>query len=122
MIAQRRRSDRQLELASRGEEVDGFFGDFGVEWSFFLESGKKFVHGARVEQRSGEAVLADLACLLENVDVFFAELRVGILGVVRVDELRKAQGAGHAGRPAADNNNVGGHLRTFDAFDRFAEN
>ena len=122
MVAQRRRSDGQLELALLGEKVDGFFRDFGVERGFFLESGKQFAHGSRVEQRAGEAVLADLAGFFENVDVFFAELRVGMRGVMCVDKLRQAQRAGHAGRPAADDDYVGRHLRALDAFDRFAEN
>jgi hypothetical protein len=42
--------------------------------------------------------------------------------IVRVDQLRKTQGASHASRPAADNDNIGGHLRPFNAFNRFAEN
>ena len=29
---------------------------------------------------------------------------------------------GHAGRPAADDDYIGRHLRAFDAFKRFAEN
>ena len=50
------------------------------------------------------------------------ELRVGILGVVLVDELREAQGASHAGRTAADDDDVGLHLGAVDAFEGFAEN
>ena len=121
MITQRRRCDGQLELTFFSEEVDGFFRDFGVERGFFFESRKQFVHGARVEQGAGKAVLTDLAGFLEDVDIFFAELRVRIFGDMRVDELRKAQGAGHAGRPAADDDDVSGHLRALDAVDRFAE-
>ena len=121
VIAQRRRRDGQLELALLGEKVDGFFGDLGVERSFLFESGKQFAHGARIEQRAGEAVLADLAGFFEDVDIFFAELRVGMRGVVRVDQLRQAQRAGHARRSAADDDHIGRHLRAFDAFDRFAE-
>ena len=82
MIAQRRRSDGQLELALLGEKVNGFFRDLGVERSFFFESGKKFAHGSRVEQRAGETVLADLASFFEDVDIFFAERRIGMRGVV----------------------------------------
>src|SRR5580692_6712290 len=39
-----------------------------------------------------------------------------------VDELRQSQSAGHPRRPAADDDNVGGHLRTFDILDRFTKN
>ncbi len=88
MVAQRRRRDGKLELALLREKVNGLFGDFGVEGSFLLEAGKKLAHGSRVEQRAGETVLADLAGFFEHVDVFFAELRVGMGRVVRVDQLR----------------------------------
>ena len=43
-------------------------------------------------------------------------------GIVRVYQLRKAQGACHAGRTAADDDHVGRHLRAVDAFEGFAEN
>ena len=111
-----------LNFAFLGEEVNRLFRDLGVERRFLLESGKQFAHGAGIEQRAGKAVLADLARLLEHVDVFFAELRVGIVGVVLIDELREPQGASHASRAAADDDHVGGHLRAFDVFERFAEN
>jgi hypothetical protein len=65
---------------------------------------------------------ANFTRLLEHVDIFFAELRVRMRGVMRVDELREAQRAGHPSWPAADNDDIGGHLRTFNAFNRFAEN
>ncbi len=42
-------------------------------------------------------------------------------GVVLINQLRQAQRASHARRPAADDDYVGGHLRAFDAFDGFAE-
>lgn len=42
-------------------------------------------------------------------------------GIVRVDQLRQAQGAGHTCRATADNHNIGFHLRTFDAFDGLTE-
>ncbi len=67
-------------------------------------------------------MLADLASFLEDVNIFFAELRVGMRGVVLIDQLRQAQRARHAGRTAADDDDVGRHLRAFDAFDGFAEN
>ena len=40
-----------------------------------------------------------------------------MLRVVRVDQLRQAQGAGHAGGAAADYDYVGGHLGVFDIGD-----
>src|ERR1700722_11294856 len=42
--------------------------------------------------------------------------------IVRVNQLRQAQGTRHTGRPAADNNHIRGHLRPLNAFDWFAEN
>ena len=66
-------------------------------------------------------MLADLTSFFEDVDVLLAELRVGIAGVVLVDELRETQSTGHAGGPAADDDNVGGHLGAVDAFERFAK-
>jgi hypothetical protein len=44
-----------------------------------------------------------------------------VRGIVCVDQLRQAQGAGHARRAATDNHNVGFHLRTFDAFNGFTK-
>src|SRR6185437_11809441 len=54
-------------------------------------------------------------------DVFLAQLRVRMGGVVSVNELREAQGAGHARGPAADNHNVSFHLRAFNVRERLAE-
>ena len=42
--------------------------------------------------------------------------------VVLIDQLRQAQGARHASRAAADDDDIGRHLRAFDAFNGFAEN
>src|ERR1700724_3716682 len=61
VIAQERRRNRQFELALPGEKVDRFFGDFGIEWSFFFKSGEQFAHGSRIEQRAREAMLSNLA-------------------------------------------------------------
>ena len=88
MIAQWRRRDGELELATLREEIHGFFVALRVDGSFLFEAGQEFAHGARIEERTGEAMLADFASLLEDIDVLFAELPVGILGVVLVDELR----------------------------------
>ena len=89
--------------------------DFGVERRFFFESRKQFAHGPWIEQRAGEAVLADLASLFEDVNIFFAELRVGILALCSSIKLRESQSTGHACRAAADDDDVGRHLRPFDA-------
>ena len=74
MIAKRWRRDRKLKLAVLGQEVNAFFVDLGVERRFLLKTWQQFAHGARIEQGAGKAVLADLARLLEHVDIFFAEL------------------------------------------------
>ena len=115
VISQRRRRDGKLELAFFGKKVDCFFAHFSIERRFFFKAGKQFMHGARVEQRAGEAVLADLARFLKNVDVLFTELRVRTLCVVPINKLRKPQCAGHAGRPTANDDDVGRHLRSVDS-------
>ncbi|MGC2560037.1 MAG: hypothetical protein WA389_14500, partial [Terriglobales bacterium] len=53
--------------------------------------------------------------------VLFRKLSVRMLGIVNVDELRKAQSASHASRAAADNDNVSGHFGVLDVRERFAE-
>src|SRR5579872_5131158 len=122
MVAQRRWSDGQFELAFFSQKVNGFFGDSGVEGSFFFEPWKQFAHGTRVQQRARETMLADLSRLFEHVDILFAELRARILRVMSINQLREAQGASHTGRTTADDDNIGRHLRAFDAFYRLAEN
>ena len=111
MIAQRRRSNWQLELRFLGEKVNGFLGDFRIKRSFLFEARQKLEHRPRIKQRAGKAVLSNFACLLEDVNIFFAELRVRMLRVMRIDKLREAQRASHPGRPATDNNHIGRHLR-----------
>src|SRR5579862_3289516 len=44
VIAQKRRRNRELELAVFGKKVDRFFYDLRIEWSFLLKSRKQFVH------------------------------------------------------------------------------
>src|SRR5690348_7438168 len=121
MVAKRGWGDGKPELAVLGEKVDGLFSDLSLYWSFFFKSGQQFAHGTRIEQRTGQAVLADLAGFLKHVDVLFAELRVRVLGIVLIDKLRQAQSTCHPCRTTTNNNNVGGHLWTFYAFDRFSE-
>src|ERR1700737_3398153 len=107
VIAQWWRRDGEFESAFLGQEIDGFFGNFGIQRRFLLESRKKFAHGARIEQCAGKAVLADLAGLFEDVNILLAELRVGVFRFVLIDELREPQGAGHASGAAADNDHIG---------------
>src|SRR5215469_4258958 len=121
MIAQRWRSNREFEVALLGEEVNAFLRNRGIEWRFLFKVGKQLAHRTRIEQCAREAVLTNFAGLLEDVNVFFAELSIGIAGVVLVDELCKMQRTGHPGGPAAHNNDIGGHLRAFDIFGRFTE-
>ena len=121
VVAQKRRRDRQLELALLGEEINRFLRDLGIERRFLLKSRKQFAHRPRIKQRARKTVLPNLARLLQHVNIFFAELRIRMRGVVRVDQLRQPQRAGHARRPAADDDHIGRHLRAFNAFDRFAE-
>ena len=121
MVAEERRCDGKLEFRFFGEEVDAFLDHLRVERRFFFKVGQQFRNRTGIEQGSGEAVLSDLAGFLEDVDIFFAELCVGMRRVVRVDKLCQAQRAGHPGGTAADDDDIGGHLRTFNTFDRFAE-
>ena len=67
-------------------------------------------------------MLPNLARFFEHVNIFFAELRLGMRGVVRVDELRQPKRASHPSRPAANDHDIGRHLRPLDAFNRFAKN
>src|SRR5271165_6270560 len=66
-------------------------------------------------------MLTDLTRLLENVDVLLRHLRVRMVGVVLIDQLREAQRARHPRRASADDDNIGLHLRTVDAFKGFAK-
>ena len=63
-----------------------------------------------------------IARLLQQVNIFFAELVVGVTGIVLVNELRQAQGTGHAGRASADNDHIGFHDRAFNIRERFTKN
>ena len=67
-------------------------------------------------------MLADLARFFEDVNIFLAELRIGMRCIVLVNQLRQTQGAGHARGPATDDHYVRRHLRAFHAFQGFAEN
>ena len=122
MIAQGRRGDGKLELVLLRKKVDRFLVDRGLEGSFGLEAGQKFAHGARIEQSTGERVLADFAGFLEDVNIFFAELRVGMLAVVLVNELGEAQSTSHARRTAADDDGIGRHLGAIDVRKGLAKN
>ena len=44
-----------------------------------------------------------------------------MFGVVLVDELRQPEGAGHAGRPTADDHNVSFHYGTIDIRERLTK-
>ena len=78
VIAHGRRRDGKLELAAAGQVIDRFLGDLGIERRFLLEAGQQLAHGARIEQRAGEAMRADVARFLQQVDVFLAQLGVGM--------------------------------------------
>src|SRR5580698_5360953 len=53
VIAQGRGSDGKLKLAFLSEEVDRFFGHFGVERSLFFKAREQFAHRSWIEQRTG---------------------------------------------------------------------
>ena len=100
-------------LAFLREEVNGFLRDLGVERGFVAPAGKQLVawSGDRAARRKGEC-WPSLARLLQHVNVFLAQRRVRIAWRLwRSIELRETQGAGQPGRPAADNDDVGFHLR-----------
>ena len=63
-----------------------------------------------------------LAGFFEDVDVFLAQRNIGMDGVVFVDELREAEGTGHAGGAAAYDDDVGLHGGAAGDFERFSEN
>src|SRR5262249_6935383 len=110
VIAQRQGRDRKLKLASFGEKVNRFLRYWRIERSFLFKSGQQFPHGPRIEQRTRKTVLPNLARLFEDVDIFFAKWRSGVARIMLINQLRKSQSGGHARRPAANDNDVGGHL------------
>ncbi len=66
-------------------------------------------------------MLPSLARFFEHVDIFLAEQGLWMASIVIVDQLRKAQGTGHASRAATDDDDIGGHLRMLDIGKRLAE-
>ncbi len=72
MIPQRGRRDGKLVMARARQEVNSIFVDHRVERSFVFESGQKFFHGARIEERARKAVLSSFARFFEHVDIFLA--------------------------------------------------
>ncbi len=103
------------------QEVHAFLVNHGIERGFTLESRQQLLHRSRIEQCAGQAVLSGLASLLEHVNIFFRELRLGMPPIVIVDQLRKPKRTGHASRTATDNDYVGGHFGMFDVGERFAK-
>ncbi|HKR85225.1 MAG TPA: hypothetical protein VJS37_13795, partial [Terriglobales bacterium] len=83
---------------------------------------QQLAHRPRVKQCTRQAVLANLPRLFEYVDIFFAELRIGMFAVMLVDQLRQAQPTSHARRPATNNDNISRHLRAVDILARMPEN
>ena len=114
VVAQRRRRDGQLELARARQVVDRFLHHRSFQRRLVLEIRQQLEHGAGIEQRAGEAMRTHLARLLQHVDVVLGERRVGMLGVVLVDQLRQAQRTGHAGGASADDDHVRFHRRTLN--------
>ncbi len=121
MIPQRWRRDGKPVMAGARQEVNSIFVDHRVERGFAFESGEQFFHGAWIEERAGKAVLSGFARFFEHVDIFFAERRFGMAGVVIVNQLRKPQRAGHARGPTADDDDVGWHFGVLDVGERLAE-
>ena len=72
VVAHRRRRDGKLVVLIARQEVNRFLVNYGVERGFVFESRQKFLHGARIEERAGKAVLSGLARFFEHVDIFFA--------------------------------------------------
>jgi hypothetical protein len=66
-------------------------------------------------------MLASLARFLQHVNIFFIQLRFGMTRVVRINELRQPERAGHASRAASDDHYVGRHLRMINVRKRLAE-
>ena len=62
-----------------------------------------------------------IAGFFQQIDVLFAELRVGMFGVVFVNQLREPQSTSHACRAAADNDDIGLHCRAFNIRERGAK-
>ena len=81
VIAHRRRSDGKLEFAGAGQEVNRLLHDRGIERRFLFEAGKQLAHGTRIKQRAGEAMRANVARLLQQVDVLFGKRGFRVLAL-----------------------------------------
>ena len=102
VILQRRWRDGKLPGVFFGEVVGGVAGDWRIERRSLFEIGNKLAQAARVHDRAGKLVRADLARLLEHVNIFSRErgrfLRLGVL----LDQIRQVQRTGKPARPRAD--------------------
>ena len=121
MIAQRRRRDGQAKGALSSQVVNAFVRNFGVKRRFRFKSWQQLAHGTGIEQRAAQAVLAQFASFLQNVNIFFGDGNGGIAVVVSINQLRQPQRACQTRRPAADNDDIGLHLRAGNAFEGFSE-
>ena len=71
-----------LNFDLAGQKVNCLGGHFRLDRRFVLPARQQLVHRTRIQQRAAQRVLAKLARLFQNVDVFFRERGVGMRCVV----------------------------------------
>ena len=118
VIAQRRRSDGKLARIAFGEVVGGVAGDRRIERRGFLEIRNEFAERARIHDRAGELMRADLPRFFEDIDIFGGKRGGFFLRGVALDQVRKMERAGKPGGPGADDQNVRFKLFALNSHDR----
>ena len=98
MVVERRRRERRFDLAAVGEEPQRVAADRDVETAGNVLTGEELGERLRVDDGTGEAVVADLAALLDHHD--------GDLGARRRRELPQSDRTGQRGRTCADEEDV----------------
>ena len=106
VIPERRWSDGKLERARLSEVISCIARDRSIERGRFFEIGDEFAKRARVHDRSGELMSADLAGLFEHVNIFGGKRRGFFRGGVLLDEVREMQRAGESRWSCADDQYV----------------
>ena len=107
-----------------GKREGGVFGEEESGWEsvtgsverrgFFGSRGYEFGEGFRIHETAPESAGADFAAFFEDVDILGGEWGLGAGLVVFFDEIGEMQGAGKAGGPCPDDEDVGFELFALD--------
>ena len=114
MVSERRRRDRQFVRGGFGEIVSRVTCDGRIKRSGFQEIGNQFGYTARIHDRAGKLVRAELAGFLEHVDIFGGERGSFARGGVLLNQVGEVQRAREASWASADDEDVGFELLSFD--------